>query len=139
MQAKRLTSCAAIFVTEDVEATANYYRNVLGFRLVAHYDKQEKFAALYRDAVEIVVIQSALGKVLPNQKRYGVGSDVYLVTADAGQTVDALHREFSEKGVKIVQPPAMTDYGNYEFTFEDIDGRWLACGRIRDEKKFFGE
>jgi hypothetical protein len=31
----------------------------------------------------------------------------------------------------------MTGYGSYEFVVEDVDGRLIGIGRIRDRETFF--
>lgn len=74
MAEAQLSNGVIVFVTPDVRRTATYYRDVLGFRIVEHYDKEEPFAALYRDAVEIVIVQAKYGEVVPNRIRYGLSS-----------------------------------------------------------------
>jgi hypothetical protein len=39
-----------------------------------------------------------------------------------------LQNEFESNGAKIVRPLQKTDYNNWEFVLEDIDGRWIAFG-----------
>ena len=136
MSNSKLVNCVAVFVTLDIQKTVRYYQKVLGFRAVEHYDKAESFAALYRDAVEIVVVQSKHGQVLSNRERYGAGYDVYLDPENI-EDVDTLCAEFKAKGAKIASPPGLTAYGSYEFVLEDIDGRLIGIGRIKDEKAFF--
>lgn len=99
----RLVNCAAVFIAQDVKKTAEYYRNVMGFRVVAHFDNVEPFATLYRDAVEIIVVQSQFGQVLSNKVRYGSGYDVYLDPEDV-EGVDALYEELKGKGANITAP-----------------------------------
>ncbi len=132
----KLSSCAIVFVTPNIELTAQYYHDVLGFRVVEHYQRVEKFAALYRDAVEIVLVQAAYGTVQSNQTRYGAGYDAYLVP-ESIEAVRAFHDEIAARGALIVQPPVLTSYGSIEFVFEDCDGRRLGVGLIRDETVFF--
>jgi len=134
----RLTNAVIVFVVPDVRRTVDFYREVLRFRVVEHYDKEEIFAALYRDAIEIILVQSRYGEVLSNHERYGAGYDAYLDPA-ALEDVDAFYVEWKEKGVTIVRPPGLTSYGSYEFVFEDIDGRRIGIGRIRDNEAFFGK
>jgi catechol 2,3-dioxygenase-like lactoylglutathione lyase family enzyme len=136
MHASKLSSCAIVFVTPDVERAARYYRDMLGFRLVEHFDRPEKFAALYRDAVEIVLVQSRHGTVQPNRRAYGAGYDAYLVP-ESLEAVDAFHRELVSKGAEIIQPPTLTTYGSREFVFADCDGRLIGVGLIRDKAVFF--
>jgi catechol 2,3-dioxygenase-like lactoylglutathione lyase family enzyme len=137
MSGSKLINGAIVFVTPDVRKTAAYYRDVLGFRVVEHYEHAEPFAALYRDAVELIVVQAQFGKVLSNRERYGAGYDAYLDPEDVAG-VDALFVEFRQKGAVIENPPAATPYGSYEFVVRDIDGRRIGIGRVKDEGVFFG-
>jgi catechol 2,3-dioxygenase-like lactoylglutathione lyase family enzyme len=131
----RLDNAAAVFVTSDVRRTADYYREVFGFRVVEQFDREEEaFAAIYRDNVEILLIQARRGQVQSNTARYGAGFDIFLHTAEG---VDLLHEEMKAKGARIVREPAMTSYGTYEFVVEDIDGRLIGIGGIRDNEVFF--
>jgi catechol 2,3-dioxygenase-like lactoylglutathione lyase family enzyme len=136
MNPSKLSSCAIVFVTPDIEKATRYYREVLGFRAVEHYDRPEKFAALYRDAVEIVLVQSQYGIIQPNRAAYGAGYDAYLVP-ESLEAVDAFYHEIESKGAKIVQPPVVTSYGSREFVFADGDGRLIGVGLIRDKDVFF--
>ena len=133
----RLSSCAIVFVTADVRKTSVFYRDVLGFQAVEHFDHAEPFAAMYRGGVEIVLVQASFGQVRSNQATYGAGFDAYLVVNDVEQDVDALCAEFRERGAQIIEMPAMSPYGNYQFVVADCDGRWLAVGKIREEDVFF--
>ena len=74
----RLANAAAVFVTPDVRRTADYYREVFGFSVVEHYDAEEAFAAIYRDDVEIILVQAEHGDFRPNRDLYGAGYDLYI-------------------------------------------------------------
>jgi catechol 2,3-dioxygenase-like lactoylglutathione lyase family enzyme len=118
-----------------VRRTAEYYRDVFGFKVVEQYDREEEvFAAIYRDNVEILLVQARHGEVQANTVRYGAGFDIFLHTAGG---VDAMLEELKSKGARIVRQPAMTSYGTYEFVVEDIDGRLIGIGGIRDNETFF--
>ncbi|HEY5118600.1 MAG TPA: VOC family protein [Anaerolineales bacterium] len=136
MSPSRLSNAAIVFVAPDARKTAAYYRDVMGFRIVEHYDKAEPFVTLYRDTVEIIVVQAKFGSVVSNTARYGAGYDAYLDPEDVAG-VDALYAELKEKRAVIESSPAMTAYGSYEFVVEDIDGRRIGIGRIKDEGLFF--
>jgi catechol 2,3-dioxygenase-like lactoylglutathione lyase family enzyme len=138
MSQARLVNAVVVFIAPDARKTAKYYRDVLGFRVVEHFDKEESFAALYRDEIEIIVVQSRFGNVTPNQLRYGAGYDAYLDPEDP-EDVDTLYTEWTQKGAKIVHLPRLTSYGCYEFVLEDIDGRRIGVGRIKDSNLFFRE
>lgn len=119
-----ICSVLAVFPVPDMERTARYYCDVLGFRAVPYLTVQEPHVCLYRDQVEIVLTGANRGRIFPHRELYGYGEDAYLVVRDQ----EALEAEFREKGAKIVRPLQLTDYNNREFVLEDIDGRWLAFG-----------
>ena len=136
MERARLDNVAPVLVSTDVRRTAEYYRDVLGFELVEHYESAKPFVALYRDSVELVVVQAARGRVESNASRYGAGYDAYLDT-DQVAGVDLIYEELCDKGARIAAAPAMTPYGSYEFVLEDVAGRRIGIGRIKDEGVFF--
>jgi catechol 2,3-dioxygenase-like lactoylglutathione lyase family enzyme len=78
MNPARLVNVAPVLPTPDVRRTAAYYRDALGFKVVEHYDAEEAFATLYRDSVELVLIQTRHGDVQSNTARYGAGFDLYM-------------------------------------------------------------
>ena len=136
MKRAGLDNAAAVFITPDVRRTALYYGKVFGFTVVEHYDAQEPFAAIYRDSVEILLVQAKRGEFQPNAVRYGAGFDIYL-DPDTVEGVDSMFAELTAKGARIVREPAMTPYGTYEFVVEDVDGRLIGIGRIRERETFF--
>jgi len=138
MDEAKLSNCAIVFVTLEIAKTATYYQDVLGFKVVEHYDRQEKFAALYRDSIEIILVQAQFGSIQSNRERYGAGFDAYLVP-ESPEAVEAFYKEIRARGAKIAQKPGMTTYGSVEFVLEDIEGRLIGVGCIKNEATFFGE
>jgi predicted lactoylglutathione lyase len=112
-----------IFPCPNMQATAAYYEK-LGFRAVAYLSGSEPHIRLYRDQIELMLTQSALNRIFPNRKQYGYGYDAYFITDQQA----AMQQELVEKGVAIVQPLVVTEYGNKVFVFEDVDERWIAVG-----------
>ena len=108
----------------------------MGFKAVTHFDHDEPFAALYRDGVEIIVVQAKYGQILSNKKRFGAGYDVYIALKQV-EGVDALYAEFKRSGARIESPPTVTRYGCYEFVVQDIDGHRIGIGRIKRSETFF--
>jgi uncharacterized glyoxalase superfamily protein PhnB len=132
----RLDNVAPVLASADVAKTAAYYCTVLGFEVVEHYEAEERFATLYRDRVEIIVVQAKHGQVESNASRFGAGYDLYFDPADV-EGIDLLYTEFADRGARIVREPTMTSYGSYEFVIEDVDGRHVGVGRVKDEAVFF--
>ena len=107
----------------DLQNTTQFYTEKLGFRAVPYLNCKEPHICLYRDDVNIILLQ-ANTPVTPNRTLYGYGYDAYLYT----EHQEALEREFAERGVKFARPLGVTDYQNKEFVVEDPDGRWLGFG-----------
>jgi uncharacterized glyoxalase superfamily protein PhnB len=137
MSEARLSSCAIVLVTPDLPRAAQYYHEVLGFRVVEPPAEKENFAALYRDSVEIILVQSQKGIVLSNRTHYGAGFDAYLVP-ESISAVQSFYEEILAKGASILQPPGKTVYGSLEFVFTDLDGHQIGVGRVIEEALFFG-
>ncbi len=121
---KSLYSVLAIFPTANIEKTAKFYNEVMGFRIAKYLDAKEPHICLYRDEVEIVLTKGNSEKAHTNRELYGYGKDAYIITGNQA----ALQEEFIRKGAKIVSPLNLMDYNNLEFVLEDIDGRWIAFG-----------
>ena len=121
---KLLIESHCVFPVPDIRKTAQYYTDMLGFRAVEYLSVKEPHICLYRDSTEIILTQANTDRIYPNRELYGYGEDAYFITMQQ----EALQDELMQKGVKIVRPLAMTDYGNKEFVIEDIDGRWIAFG-----------
>ena len=56
-----LNACAIVLMTEDINRTAQFYQDQLGFEVVNHLENEEKFAACYRDNVELVLVETKKG------------------------------------------------------------------------------
>lgn len=122
--ASLLRSLLVVFPAPDIEKNARYYNEILGFKAVKYLDVKEPHMCLYRDNTEIILTQANTKKVFPNRELYGYGEDAYFIAYNQ----EELQNEFISKGAKIVRPLHKTDYNNFEFVIEDIDGRWIAFG-----------
>ncbi len=116
----------AMFPSEDMNRTAEFYVGKMGFRRVDYMESKEPHICLYRGETEIIVTGIINGEsFMPNTELYGYGEDAYFITDDQ----DVLYEEFKNNGVTVLEPPHMTDYFNYEFKVRDIDGRNLIFGK----------
>ena len=59
-----ICSVLAVFPVPDMERTARYYCDVLGFRAVPYLTVQEPHVCLYRDQVEIVLTGANRGRTV---------------------------------------------------------------------------
>ena len=120
----RMIGFSCIFPVPKIKETAEFYTSKLNFRAVEYLNCKEPHICLYKDDIEIILLQANIGEVLPNRKLYGYGYDAYLYTKDLAQ----LEKEFMIRGIKIIKRLNMTDYQNNEIVIEDCDGRWIAFG-----------
>jgi len=120
----KLLASHCVFPTPDINKTAEYYVEKLGFRRVDYLTAKEKHICLYRDGVEFILTQANTQRIFPNRELYGYGEDAYVIT----ESQQELQDEFEKNGVNIVQRLHKTDYHNLEFSIEAIDGRWICFG-----------
>ncbi len=115
------------FIVDDVVKSAEYYRDILGFRFERYWGEPPCFVILGRDRAEISLgSPGATGLMRPNRKAHsGAAWDVYVWVTD----VDALHREYLAKGAKILRGPESTFYNMREIEVEDCNGYVLCFGQ----------
>jgi catechol 2,3-dioxygenase-like lactoylglutathione lyase family enzyme len=115
----RLTTISPQFVVPDVVAAAEYYRDVLGFRILGYFLDPPVFAMVARDTAEIHFGKSEDGALpSPNIARRKMGLDAYIWVND----LDPLHAELKARGAKILEAPVLRVYKCYEMVVEDNFG-----------------
>jgi predicted enzyme related to lactoylglutathione lyase len=127
-QNKSAVQCRMIspqFVVPDVVTAAEYYRDVLGFRIRGYFLDPPIYAIVARDSVEIHFGKADTGTAAsPNTQRREGSIDAYIWVND----LDPLYAELKERGAKIVKPPVTQVYKCYEMIVEDALGFRLAFG-----------
>jgi uncharacterized glyoxalase superfamily protein PhnB len=122
-------SIAPYFLVDDVVATANYYRDQLGFQYERFWGEPPAFTMVYRNGVVIMLsCGPKTGVTRPNRladpEEAGDAWDAYVWVDDA----DALFSEFTAKGVKIARGICDQPYGCRDFDVEDCNGYRLCFG-----------
>jgi catechol 2,3-dioxygenase-like lactoylglutathione lyase family enzyme len=127
----RLTRVSPGFAVADVFATAEYYRDVLGFRFDQIWGNPPSFVMLDRDNVRLMIKQVAADALpTPVRKRSNEQYDAYLYTND----VTALAEELRGKGADIIEGPIDRQiYQGRELIVRDCDGRVICFGQLLDE------
>lgn len=121
-------SVAPYLIVDDVVATANDYRDRLGFDYERLWGEPPSFCMVRRNGVVIMLGQlEATGVMRPNRTVDPEGGawDAYIWIDNA----DALHAEFKSKGVKIVREICDQMYGCRDFDVEDCNGYRLCFGQ----------
>jgi predicted enzyme related to lactoylglutathione lyase len=120
-------SIAPYFIVDDVVATANFYRDKLGFRYERFWGDPPAFCMVHREGIVIMLSQfDTPGVMRPNSRAIPGGDawDAYVWVEDA----DRLHAEFRERGVTIARGLCDQPYGNRDFDIEDCNGYRLCFG-----------
>lgn len=123
---RRLVEIAPQFFVADITRAANYYRDVLGFRIERLWGEPPCFCIPYRDGATLMLSQTAdLSRIRPNGSD-GCSWDAYIWVKDA----DALYAELAAAGAQIVHLPVYRkEYGNQEFAVRDPDGYIIGFGQ----------
>lgn len=119
---------APYFIVDDVVATANYYRDALGFRYERLWGDPPAFCMVTRGGIVIMLSQlERTGLMRPNRLAdpHGESWDTYVWVDNA----DALHAEFVSKGVTIARGLCDQPYGCRDFDVEDCNGYRLCFGQ----------
>ena len=124
--AAKLTKAAPTFVVPDVVATAEYYRDKMGFKILGFFAEPPVFAMIARDEVELHFgkIDDGAEMQFNETLRKGLGSDVYIFVDD----VHALYDEFRSRGAEITEGPIKRIYNCTEITVKDCNGFQLVFG-----------
>jgi catechol 2,3-dioxygenase-like lactoylglutathione lyase family enzyme len=122
-----LTHSATVLVVRNVVAAAEYYRDILGFRLGAYYGEPPGFVIIARDKMHVMLSQIADHAAIVPRWTISPGLfDMYFWVDD----VEPLYAELVERGAKIDYVPFDKDYGCREFGVADLDGYHIAFGQV---------
>lgn len=120
----QMRGVAPVLLVADVQKTAAYFRDALGFAVPRFWGDPPTFAIASRDGLEVMLNQVPAGDSFKPNADYDGRFDAYFWVHDA----DALHSEMSGKGADIVCPPDNQVYMMREFQVRDPDGHLLAFG-----------
>ena len=119
---------APYFLVDDVVATANYYRDKLGFQYERFWGDPPAFCMVKRNGIVIMLSQAhetSVGRpnhvVDPSRDAW----DAYVWIEDA----DALFAEFRSRGVNITREICDQPYGCRDFDVDDCTGYRLCFGQ----------
>ena len=130
MAQARLTRASPSFAVADVFATAEHYRDRLGFHFDRVWGNPPSFVILDRDDARVMLKQVAADALprpaeSPSEEQY----DMYLAADD----VTALADELRERGATIIAGPIDRPiYNGRELLVRDCDGRILCFGQLLD-------
>jgi len=111
---------AIVLPVEDVEKTAAFYRDQLGFEITFTWESPASYAVLKRDEAVGIHLVKRQDEGQPSEKH----TALYIFVHD----VDTVYREYLSKGVEILHELSDQEYGMREFGIRDINGYILTLG-----------
>ncbi len=114
---------------KDVVASADYYRDKVGFAYERFWGDPPCFCILWRDGFHLMLSQVDDPKVIvPHYKIVDKLWNVYFWVSDA----EALYEELKARGAIIDYDLCDQPYGCREFGIQDLDGYDIAFGQDMD-------
>lgn len=117
MKKAELKSIAPQLVASDVVATAEYYRDVLGFKILGYFAEPPVYSMVARDGVEIHFGKAESAGTSNTKVRSG-SFDVYIWVSD----IEAMFEELSTSGADILEGPVKRVYESTEIVVRDCNG-----------------
>jgi catechol 2,3-dioxygenase-like lactoylglutathione lyase family enzyme len=131
----QITRATPSFLVKDVFETAEYYRDVLGFRFEGFFGNPPSFVMVERDGVRIMFRQPRDGAAprLSNASVIEDFSDIFFDTDD----IEGLASELRRTGADILHGPTYRPIWNgKELQVRDCNG-WVICfGQSMDPARF---
>lgn len=117
---KRFLKCASVLPVDDAVATAEFYRDTLGFEIAFTWGDPPYYAIVARgDGVGIHLSERE------DTSRRIQPCSVYIFVDD----VDAVYEEYKTNGLEMFAPPEDQEYGMREFEVRDMNGHFLTFGQ----------
>lgn len=121
-----LGAVSPLFIVDDVQRAAAFYRDQLGFDLTFLGPMPEPFFAIVnRDGAQLMLKAVGVGAQPNRERHHDARWDAYVHVADP----DALAAELTGRGVTFSAPLADTNDGLRGFELADHDGYVLFFGR----------
>ena len=130
MSDAEIVGSAPILLVKDVVASANYYRDKVGFSYERFWGDPPYFCILWRGDFALMLNQVEDPSVIvPHHRVAEKLWNVYFWVDDA----EALYEDLKKRGAKIDYELGDKPYGCREFGIQDLDGYDIAFGQELDD------
>lgn len=124
MHKAKLVGIAPKLIVQDVKRTAEYYRDVLGFTIIAIVGEVPVYAMAERDGFQVHFAKADKSAAVTIQRAATDWFDFIIWVPE----IELMLEEFTAKHVTIVQGIVKRSYGSREFIIEDCDGHRILIG-----------
>jgi len=127
-----ISAISPCFIVTDVDRTAAFYCNRLGFEATFQEPREHPFfAVIRRGGAQLLVKSERDVTPVPNSKRHPwMRWDAFIYASDP----DALAAEFDERGARLRDAVKDTHDGLRGFELEDPDGYVLFFGHPKAQE-----
>ena len=123
MEEIEFKNIAPHLIVADVVASAEFYRDSLGFDFNQFWGEPPNFVILFRGSVQLMLSQDETNAPQPLQNGE---FDAYIWL---NQGIDKLFYEYKQKKVEIVEPLETTFFQMQQFLIKDNSGYVLCFGQ----------
>jgi len=113
----KIIGIAPTLVVNDVVKTAEYYRDVLGFKILSFFGEPPVYAMVERDSFPVHFGKSHVQKINTNESIRSETCDFVIWVPE----IEAFYNEVKSRDAEIVQDIVRRSYGR-EFIIRDCDG-----------------
>lgn len=124
--ANKFTPYAYVLAVPDLEKSAAYYRDVLGFLI--DWTEGDDWRLAQRDGVRLMI-----GHCPDDKRAAEIGSHSWFGYVEV-EDVDELHREFTSRGANSTSPRDQP-YGMREIVVTSPDGHRIVFGHDNNKRR----
>lgn len=124
----RMLKINPYFLVDDVQKTAEWYRDVLGFQFDPIWGEPPRFVMVRRDEIQIMLRQpptTGASVHCGNRSLMDHTFDAYVYVED----VDSVYRELKGRGADCLFEPHDQPHGCREFELRDVNGYLICFGQ----------
>ncbi len=120
----KLIGIAPQLIVKDVQQTADYYREVLGFDIIGLVGTPLVYAMVQRDGFQIHFGKADGAVFHTNEQSRKINTDFIIWVPE----IDAFYDEVTGKGAEILESITTRLYGSREFVIRDCNGYRITVG-----------
>ena len=123
----KIIASAPVLLVRDVVASAEYFRDSVGFDQMRFWGDPPGFCITQRDGHSLMLAQVAdAEQIVPFWKIRENTCNAYFWVDDA----DGLYEEMKANGAKMDYGPCTQPYEVREFGIQDLDGHDISFGQV---------